>query len=120
LGQVVHFLTASRHPVGVFVKGLNALLPKDVRVLDAAEMRQAFHCTIDAKSKRYRYTIDNRPIADPFLRRTSWHVYPNLDHEAMHRAGQVLKGRHDFRSFETNWPNRTSSVRTIFDIEARR
>jgi tRNA pseudouridine38-40 synthase len=38
----------------------------------------------------------------------------------MHRAAQFLKGRHDFRSFETNWPNRTSSVRTIFAIEASR
>jgi tRNA pseudouridine38-40 synthase len=27
-----------------------------------------------------------------------------------------LKGRHDFHSFETNWPNRTSSVRTITHI----
>lgn len=120
LGQVVHFLTASNHPVSVFVKALNAILPKDVRVLDAAEMPQAFHCTFDAKSKRYRYTIDNRPIADPFLRRTTWHVYAKLDHETMHRAAQALKGRHDFRSFETNWPNRMSSVRTIFDIEVRR
>ena len=31
-------------------------------------------------------------------------------------AGQFLLGRHDFRSFETDWPNRTSSVRTIFDL----
>ncbi len=38
----------------------------------------------------------------------------------MHRAAQVLKGRHDFRSFETHWPNRLSSVRTIFDITVER
>jgi tRNA pseudouridine38-40 synthase len=120
LGQVVHFLTVSNHPIGVFIKGLNAILPKDVRVLKAEEVSQAFHCTFDAKSKRYRYTIDNRPIADPFLRRTAWHVYARLDHEAMQRAGQALKGRHDFRSFETNWPNRTSSVRTIFDLQVQR
>ena len=31
----------------------------------------------------------------------------------MNRAAQALTGRHDFHSFETNWPNRTSSVRTI-------
>ena len=30
-GQVVHFLTASRHPPEVFVKALNATLPADVR-----------------------------------------------------------------------------------------
>ena len=31
----------------------------------------------------------------------------------MRRAAQPLLGRHDFHSFETNWPNRVSSVRTI-------
>jgi tRNA pseudouridine38-40 synthase len=38
----------------------------------------------------------------------------------MQRAGQTLLGRHDFRSFETEWPNRTSSVRTILDLTATR
>ncbi len=38
----------------------------------------------------------------------------------MNRAGEALRGRHDFRSFETNWPNRTSSVRTIYDLVVER
>jgi len=120
LGQVVHFLTASRHPPEVFVKALNAKLAADVRVLLAEEVSQAFHCTFDAKSKRYRYVIDNAKIADPFQRRYAWHVYPRLDADAMRRAGEALKGRHDFHSFETNWPNRTSSVRTIFALDVAR
>ena len=120
LGQVVHFYTASGHSTGVFVKALNAILPPDVRVKGAWDVPQSFHATLDAKSKRYRYAIDNGPIADPFRLRTSHHVYLPLDSEAMNRAAQVLKGRHDFHSFETNWPNRTSSVRTIFDIEVTR
>src|SRR3954462_4143833 len=100
LGQVVHFYTASRHAPGVFVKALNALLPRDVRVLGAWEMPQSFHATLDAKAKLYRYVIDNGPIADPFGLRTSWHVHPPLDEAAMDRAAQALKGRHDFHSFE--------------------
>lgn len=120
LGQVVHFLTPSEHSPSVFVKALNAMLPKDVRVRSAEEKPQAFHSTIDARSKRYRYVIDNSRIANPFRLRYSWHVYHHLDHEAMQRAGQSLVGRHDFRSFETNWPNRSSSVRTIFDLTVER
>jgi tRNA pseudouridine38-40 synthase len=120
LGQVVHFYTASRHPPGVFVKALNALLPRDVRVLEAQEMPQSFHATLDAKAKLYRYVIDNGPIADPFQIRYSWHVYQPLDTAAMNRAGVPLKGRHDFHSFETHWPNRTSSVRTILHIAVSR
>jgi len=120
LGQVVHFLTASRHGTDVFVKALNALLPRDVRVYEAVEVPQVFHATLDARSKRYRYRIDNRKFACPFELRHAWHVSRPLDVDAMNRAGAALLGRHDFRSFETDWPNRLSSVRTIFDLEASR
>ena len=66
LGQVVHFLTACRHSPEIFLKALNAMLPRDVRVLAVEVMPQAFHATLDAKSKRYRYVIDNAPVASPF------------------------------------------------------
>ena len=120
LGQAVHFLTASRHHTETFVRALNALLPRDVRIIDAAEMPQAFHATLDARSKRYRYAIDNARIASPFLLRYSWHVPLRLDESAMARSGAALLGRHDFRSFETDWPNRMSSVRTIMDLAVER
>ena len=38
----------------------------------------------------------------------------------MTAAGAALLGRHDFHSFETDWPNRTSSVRTILDLRVER
>lgn len=120
LGQVVHFLTASRHAPVVFVRALNATLPRDVRVLEAAEAPQAFHATLDARSKRYRYRIDNNQYASPFELRHAWHVFQPLDVDVMRRAARDLVGRHDFRSFETDWPNRLSSVRTIFDVEVVR
>jgi tRNA pseudouridine38-40 synthase len=116
LGQVVHFFTPSLHAPEVFVKALNALLPRDLRVQGAREMPQAFHATLDAQSKTYRYTIDNGPVASPFQLRYSWHVPRRLDIKAMNRAATALLGRHDFRSFETQWPNRQSSVRTILNL----
>jgi tRNA pseudouridine38-40 synthase len=120
LGQVVHFLIASRHSADTFVQALNALLPPDVRVLAAEEKPQAFHATLDARSKRYRYVIDNGAVANVFQLRYSWHVHRALDEDAMGRAGRFLLGRHDFHSFETEWPNRTSSVRTVFDLAVER
>ena len=38
----------------------------------------------------------------------------------MHNAAQTLIGTHDFRSFETNYPNRASSVRTIKELTVNR
>ena len=120
LGQIVQFYTVARHPPATYVKALNATLPGDVRVLDAEDVPQSFHATVDATSKRYRYVFDNGPYADPFRTRYAWHVYQKLNADVMHEGAQHLVGRHDFHSFETNWPNRSSSVRTIFDIEVRR
>jgi tRNA pseudouridine38-40 synthase len=120
LGQVVHFLTASAITSETFVRGLNALLPPDLRVLGAEEKPQAFHATLDAVSKRYRYAIDNQPVASPFKLRYSWHVRRPLDEGRMHQAAQFLRGRHDFHSFETDWPNRMSSVRTIHELSVER
>lgn len=120
IGQVIHFHTASAHSVEVFHKALNATLPADIRVRTVADVPQSFHATLDARAKTYRYAIDNGPIADPFALRTTYHVHRRLDEAAMQRAGQALLGRHDFRSFETNWPNRTSSVRTISRVAVER
>jgi tRNA pseudouridine38-40 synthase len=120
VGQVVHFHTESSHPPEVFVKGLNAKLPADVRVRGAWDMPQSFHATLDAKSKLYRYVIDNGPVANPFQTRYSDYIHQPLDSLAMHRAAASLKGRHDFHSFETQWPNRLSSVRTITQISVNR
>lgn len=88
LDQSVHFFTASRHSTETFVRALNALMPHDVRVLAAQDVPQAFHATLDAKSKRYRYVIDNARIANPFQLRYSWHVPQPLDAASMHRAAQ--------------------------------
>jgi tRNA pseudouridine38-40 synthase len=120
LGQVVSFLTESRLSPEILARAFNAMLPFEVRVLSACDVPEAFHATLDAVSKHYRYQVDNRTVADPFLRRTAWHQPRPLDAGAMHAAAQVLLGRHDFRSFETEWPNRVSSVRTVFDIAVRR
>jgi tRNA pseudouridine38-40 synthase len=38
----------------------------------------------------------------------------------MGEAAKPLLGRHDFHSFETDWPNRMSSVRTITHLALNR
>lgn len=116
LGQVVNFRTESRHSTATFHKALNATLPRDVKVESVEEAPESFHATLSAVSKRYRYVIDNGPHADPFRLRTSWHVFRELDVESMRCAAGALLGTHDFRCFETHYPNRATSVRTITDL----
>src|SRR5262249_15637790 len=113
VGQVVNFVSTTAHSPEVLVRALNAHLPADVVVREAAEVPQAFDANRDARRKLYRYVIHDGPVADVFLRRYCYHTKHRLDAAAMRRAAEPLRGRHDFHSFETGWPNRVSSVRTI-------
>jgi tRNA pseudouridine38-40 synthase len=120
LGQVANFLTESAIPCQGFRAGLQAYLPRDVLVVDADEVPLEFHATYAAKRKRYRYIIQNCRAAHPFLHTYAHEYHAALDERAMHEAGEVLVGTHDFRAFETQHPNTASSVRTVFELTVRR
>jgi tRNA pseudouridine38-40 synthase len=120
VGQVVNFYSNTAHPPEVLVRALNAHLPPDVVVREAEEVPQAFDANRDAKRKLYRYVIYDGPVPDLFLRRYCHHTKHRLDAAAMRRAAEPLRGRHDFHSFETDWPNRMSSVRTITHLAVSR
>ena len=95
---------------------MNAHLPEDVRVWSAVEKPQAFHATLDARSKRYRYVIDNGASPTRFSSDIAGTCGGRSTPRRWPAHRRALLGRHDFHSFETDWPNRTSSVRTIFDV----
>lgn len=99
LAQVAS-LTISRSLAPSAVMGaLNAALPRDIRVLNAAEASPGFDARRAARGKRYAYLIDNGPIARPLLRRYAWHVPTPLDVTAMRQGLALLRGRHDFSAF---------------------
>jgi tRNA pseudouridine38-40 synthase len=102
------------------VAAVNAHLPPDIVVQEAVEMPQAFDASHDAVSKLYRYVIHDGPVANPFLRRYCCHSRHRLDAAAMASAAMALRGRHDFHSFETDWPNRQTSVRTVTRLAVSR
>jgi len=96
-------------------------LPQDVVVKSVEVVPDSFHASTSAKRKLYRYVINDARAPDVFLRRFSWHFpYCRLNEVAMNEAARYLLGEHDFRCFETNWPNRKSSVRTITYIKVCR
>lgn len=119
-GQVANFRTDNHLTCEVLKQAVNAELPNDIQIVAAEEVPDSFHAISDATRKRYRYVLDDGNPGDLFRRNYSWHIRTRLDAEAMHRAAQHLRGKHDFRSFETHYPNRTTSVRTILDIDVHR
>lgn len=120
VGQVANFYSTTNIPAARLVAAINAHLPDDIVVRDAADVPEAFDANRDAVRKLYRYVIHDGPVPSPFLRRYCCQSRQVLDAQAMARAALPLKGRHDFRCFETEWPNRASSVRTITHLAVNR
>jgi tRNA pseudouridine38-40 synthase len=120
VAQVVNAFMDTRVPLHTLARAINAHLPEDVIVKEVDEVPQSFDANRDAVRKLYRYVIHDGPVPDLFLRRYCYHTRYPLDAAAMARAAGPLRGRHDFHSFETDWPNRLSSVRTITHLSVNR
>ena len=130
VGQVIAFDTGWSHKVSDLQRALNAVLPADIAVRGVREVSSGFHPRHDARSRRYRYTLNNTPVRCPLTRRYSVHVADPLDLAAMQQAALSLVGEHDFATFgqppqghntvrrvvEAEWGG--EAARLTFDIEA--
>ncbi len=98
-GQVATFQHATRLPGHAFAPLLNAQLPRDVRVLESAEVPAGFHARHTARARRYEYRLLARP--DVLQGRFAYapHPYPGLP--ALQAATGALEGTHDFTAFQT-------------------
>lgn len=119
LGQVASFLTDSHLHVKDVQNALNAILPKDIIILDCEEMPDRFHARYDVISKTYRYHIINRLLPPAIGRQYAWHIKHPLNTGAMTQALTLLTGRHDFASFEGAGSPRSSSVREIMNASLK-
>lgn len=115
-GQIVQFFLQKPFELPVLVRALNSILPRDIRVLEAIQMPDSFHPTLDARGKEYLYYVDTKAIQEPFDRFTSWHFPALLDLGAMRRRAKLLIGKHDFSAFG-NKGMHEDPIREIKEIE---
>jgi tRNA pseudouridine38-40 synthase len=79
---------------------MNAILPDDVWIAAAFEMRDDFHPRYSAVSRDYSYYVGTDDLASSPFRRgheLAWHRRTDL--EAMGAAARALLGEHSFHSF---------------------
>ena len=98
-GQVASVDADGGPPLARAAEALNAVLPDDVAVVDAAEASPDFHARFSARSRSYRYRVLVRRERSPFeARRALW--WPRrLDEAALAASAALLIGEHDFRAF---------------------
>ncbi|HEY6100259.1 MAG TPA: tRNA pseudouridine(38-40) synthase TruA, partial [Anaeromyxobacter sp.] len=130
-GQVASVTVMTRLEAPRLQAALNAHLPREIRVVEAAEAPPGFHARFHATRRAYRYLIVPSPSA--LRRRQAWVRDLRCDAAALNRAARPLEGAHDFVSFSkaspdadstqcrvarARWSGRAGRLR--FDIEADR
>ncbi|MBI5420290.1 MAG: tRNA pseudouridine(38-40) synthase TruA [Deltaproteobacteria bacterium] len=115
--QVVDFADSGNRPLDTILRGGNALLPPDIRILSAEEAPLSFDARRHAREKEYRYFLHLNPVASPFFSRYAWHIEKPLDLGAMKEGLAHILGEHDFSSFRGQGCTAVTTVRTIFRAE---
>jgi tRNA pseudouridine38-40 synthase len=120
LMQVIHFDTSVTRSERAWVLGATSNLPKQVTVLWAREVSDAFHARYSAQARSYRYYILNRrlrpAIGADYL---SW-VREPLDAASMHAGAQFLIGEHDFTAYRAAQCQSRTPMRRVFEVTVRR
>ncbi|MDQ6748187.1 MAG: tRNA pseudouridine(38-40) synthase TruA [Candidatus Dormibacteraeota bacterium] len=98
--------------------GVNAVLPRDVAVREAARVEPGFHARFSARRRTYRYLVENRADRGALLRDRAWHVREPLDISAMRAAAAPLVGEHDLSAFGTD-PAGRNTVRQMHSVRVR-
>jgi tRNA pseudouridine38-40 synthase len=124
----VHALAMTAHvdierPITPFrlADGINAKLrPLPVAILSAHIAGPDFHARFSCIGRRYLYRIVNRRAPLALDAGRAWRVPVVLHADAMHRAAQLLVGRHDFTTFRSVHCQAESPVKTLDLLTVRR
>jgi tRNA pseudouridine38-40 synthase len=99
-GQVVSFdAPAEGLDVHDLARSVTRLCGGSIVVREAEVVAPDFDARFSATARVYRYTVLNRPVPDPFLAFTAWHVEVPLDLPLLRLASDPLIGTHDFSAF---------------------
>ena len=80
VGQVFHFILENEKYTPEKIKrGLNSLLPQDIRVMESFLVPIEFHAQRSAVHKQYSYYFQQGPSALPHLMATSWWIQKKLE-----------------------------------------
>ena len=135
-GQAAGVRVPEKWRAAALRRALNAVLPPDIWVAAAYEMRPAFHARYSATARRYSYYLGTDDAAhSPFRRPREWPVNGAIDLARLRAAAALLPGEHAFRAFavrgtapaddhhrcvvrEAAWREREGGL--VFEIEANR
>lgn len=122
-GQVAHFRAEQLIDLGKFLVSINALLPRDIRVLFVERADLSFHAQYSATGKIYHYHLYLDKVMDPFKRLYCWHLHHPVDVDLLMQAAKLFVGTHDFTSFSNEAHSGSASrdpIRTLQRLDVVR
>jgi len=119
-GQVANVETIRNMDTDAVLRGANAQLPPEIRILSVEEVNAEFHARRSARSKTYEYHVWRHPIISPFHCRFVYGYRYPLDEQAMDRGAECFLGTHDFTSFCASATEIEDRTRTIFEASWQR
>lgn len=117
LGQRVAFCTDTKIPTDKLPLAINTKLPPDIKVTNAEIVPDTFHPRFQAKSKKYRYMINNSKFMNPLLRNYAEFESSPLDIDKMKEAAKMIVGERDFAAFCASGSKVKSTVRFVYSID---
>lgn len=117
LGQVASLRAETNISTHAIMHGMNAFLPGDIVVREAAEMPADFDPRRSSTGKVYLYRIINRDHPYALMRNFSWHIFKHLDLSAMREAAAHFVGEKDFSSFRAADSDAPHSIREVTSVE---
>lgn len=113
-GQVANFRSSiASIPADRFVPALNAILPRDVRVLESREASPDFHSRFDAKRRTYRYFLVCGRSALPHELRYAHQLWRRPDVVRLNSMAAALLGETDCSAFASAKDQSVSRLRYI-------
>ncbi len=119
-GQVAHLALpddAPRIPERGVQRGLNTLLPQDIRVVSASAVPDDWHARFSAVGKVYVYRLRRGEFLHPHRGLVEALAKEPIDVDAMREAAGHLVGRRDFVRFSTGGPDGRSTVRNLARLD---
>jgi len=86
-----------------------------VRTGLSAEALDALNARISWRARSAERRGEVPPLCDPEVAR--WHIHPNLDVSAMHRAASHLTGTHNFVALRSPRCTAVNTTRTLYSID---
>lgn len=96
-----------------YIRALNGLLPKDIRISNAEKKDSSFSSRFSATSRSYRYFIQTK---NPPLARDSryvWYIPHQPDAKKLNLMSQILLGEKDFATFTAAGDKSLSTKRYV-------